>query len=96
MKVVLPLPLFGFVVGTRAAFGLGVGLLVAGKLSEPRRRALGLALVGLGVATTIPAIVSVRGRLSRGKADQGAGATGCDKKLVGVERFPRKGDDENE
>ena len=34
--------------------GIGAGSLVAGRLSWPRRRAIGLALVGAGVTTTIP------------------------------------------
>jgi len=46
---------FGFVVGTRVALGFGLGLLVASRIPESRRRQLGLALVGLGAATTVPA-----------------------------------------
>jgi hypothetical protein len=46
---------FGFVVGTRVALAFGLGLLVASRIPESRRRQLGLALVGLGAATTVPA-----------------------------------------
>ena len=48
--------MFGFVVSTRAALGFGLGLLAASRIPEAPRRRLGLALVGLGAATTIPAV----------------------------------------
>jgi hypothetical protein len=58
-KLVLSLPTFGFVVGTRAALGVGIGLLLSGKMTESRRRAVGLTLVAIGAATTIPAAMAV-------------------------------------
>ena len=58
-KLVLSLPTLGFVVGTRAALGVGIGLLLSGGLAESRRRAIGLTLVAIGVATTIPAAMAV-------------------------------------
>jgi hypothetical protein len=54
-------PVFGFLVGTRAALAFGIGLLVAGRIAEPRRRTLALALIAVGAATTIPAIRLVLG-----------------------------------
>jgi len=50
------LPEMMFVVATRAALAAGVALLVSGRLKESTRRAAGLALVGLGGITTIPAV----------------------------------------
>lgn len=62
-NVVLDLPTFGFVVASRAALGVGIGLLLSERLSAERRRALGLTLVAVGAATTIPAGMAVqRGR----------------------------------
>jgi hypothetical protein len=61
MKLVLRPSLFGFVVATRAALAFGVGLLVASRIPEPRRRALALTLIGIGAATTIPAVRGVLG-----------------------------------
>ena len=58
-NLVLSPPTFGFVVGTRAALAFGAGLLLAGKIPEARRRAIGMTLVGVGAATTIPAALSV-------------------------------------
>lgn len=50
----------GFVVGTRAALAFGAGLLVASRIPEARRKRIGLALLGLGAATTVPAIRLLR------------------------------------
>jgi hypothetical protein len=58
-KLVLSPPTFGFVVGTRAALAFGVGLLIADRIPKSRRRTLGLSLLALGAATTIPAAISV-------------------------------------
>jgi len=54
-------PLLGFVVATRAALGFGLGLLLADRIPADRRRAVGLTLVAIGAATTIPAAMSVFG-----------------------------------
>ena len=56
----LNLPTLVFVVATRAMLGVGVGLLLSSRLPAERRRAVGLALVTLGVATTVPAIAAIR------------------------------------
>jgi hypothetical protein len=62
-NLVLNVPTFGFVVATRAALGVGIGLLLSERLSAERRRQLGFMLVGLGAATTVPALMAVmRGR----------------------------------
>ena len=57
--LVLSVPTFGFVVGTRAALGVGIGLLLSGEMTPSQRRAVGVALVAIGVATTIPAAMAV-------------------------------------
>ena len=49
----------GFVVGTRAALAAGVALLVSSRLTAARRRRLGLTLIAIGAATTVPAAYSV-------------------------------------
>ena len=61
MNLVLRPSQFGFFVVTRAALAFGVGLLVANRIPEPRRRAIAMALIGIGAATTIPAVRAVRG-----------------------------------
>jgi hypothetical protein len=55
----LTLPELLFIIGTRVMLGAGVGLLIAEKLDDERRRTIGLTLVGVGVLTTIPAALAV-------------------------------------
>lgn len=57
--LVLSMPTLAFVVWTRAALGVGIGLLLAGTMTRSQRRAVGVALVALGAATTIPAAMAV-------------------------------------
>jgi hypothetical protein len=64
-KLSLQLPMFGFIVATRAALGFGAGLLLSNRIPLDRRRKIGMALVALGAATTIPAIKAIRRNLSR-------------------------------
>jgi hypothetical protein len=59
-NLILNVPTLLFVVGTRAALGAGIGMLLSGKLSEAHRRRVGLTLVAIGAATTIPAARAVR------------------------------------
>lgn len=55
----------GFLVGTRAMLAFGLGLLAASRMPQGRRRRIGLALLGIGAATTLPAIRM----LSRSRAE---------------------------
>jgi hypothetical protein len=91
-SVVLTIPSFAFIVATRAALGVGVGLLAATRVPANRRRRVGAALVALGAATTVPAVMEVmRGRRRLARARRSA--SGRDSALVGATRFARKGDD---
>jgi hypothetical protein len=58
----LRLPELALVAGTRGLLGAGVGLLLADKLSDERRKGVGWALVAVGVLTTIPLALMVLGR----------------------------------
>ena len=57
-RVTLPLPLLFGIVATRAALGVGVGLLLADKLKD-KRHAVGAALFAFGAVTTIPAALAL-------------------------------------
>lgn len=63
-QITLQLPTFGFIVATRAALAFGAGLLVSAKLPKAKRRAIGLTLVTIGAASTVPAIATIRRHLS--------------------------------
>jgi hypothetical protein len=93
----LRVPTFGFIVATRAALAFGAGLLVSERLPPARRRAVGLGLVAGGVLSTIPAIRWIRRAMRRDRdaRDLNAGSSfGRDERLIGMTRFPRRGDDE--
>ena len=61
--VTLQLPELLFIVSTRAALAFGAGLLASAKIPKERRRVLGLTLVAIGVATTVPAVKTIRRQL---------------------------------
>ena len=65
----LNLPTFGFVVATRAMLGVGIGLLLSERLTAERRRTVGLTLVTIGAATTVPAIAAVLRARNQQKLD---------------------------
>jgi hypothetical protein len=93
-NVMLNLPTLGFIVGTRAALGCGIGLLVSSKLNDTRRRSIGAALVAIGALTTIPALRAVI-RTTRGSGRHRSTAmVDRDERLIGATRYPRKGDDD--
>jgi len=54
-QLVLTIPVVAFIAGMRGALGAGVGLLLSGRMSQSRRRAVGWTLVAIGALTTIPA-----------------------------------------
>jgi len=58
----LTLPTLGLIAGTRLALGIGIGLLLADRLSPSQRAAAGWALCAVGALTTIPLAVEVLGR----------------------------------
>lgn len=58
--IVLSPPKLGFIVVTRAALALGIGLLVSRKLDNRRRRNVGRGLVAAGALSTIPAALFLR------------------------------------
>jgi len=67
--LVLDWPTFGFVVATRAMLGVGIGLLLSERMPAEARRPLALALIGVGVVTTPPALMAVLGGRRDRKAD---------------------------
>ena len=58
-QIVLSLPELALVVGTRAAGGLGLGLVLAGHMPASVRRPVGWTLLFVGVLTTLPLAMEV-------------------------------------
>jgi hypothetical protein len=92
-QLVLNFPTLGFIVGTRAALGVGLGLLIATRLSGERRRAAGALLVGVGAAATVPSLLAIARGMRRAERSLPT-AVSRDPALVGATRLPRKGDDD--
>jgi hypothetical protein len=62
-KIQITLPELALIAGTRGMLGVGIGLLLADRLSEPQRKAVGWTLATIGVLTTIPLAIEVLGEL---------------------------------
>ena len=58
-RISLRVPEIGFIAGTRAAFGAGLGLLLADRLNRRQRRKVGRVLVAIGAVTTVPVVVKL-------------------------------------
>lgn len=61
-EVRVTVPELELIAGTRAALGIGIGLLLSNRLSVQERRGAGWALFLVGALTTIPLMVEVFGR----------------------------------
>jgi hypothetical protein len=61
-RVSIPLVEIELIAVTRVALGAGIGLLLAGRLTNSKRRSIGWLLVALGGLTTIPLRSDVMGR----------------------------------
>ena len=62
-RITLTLPEIGLIAITRGALGVGIGLLLSNGLEKDERRSAGLALLALGVLTTIPIALRLRNEL---------------------------------
>ncbi len=57
--IVLSLPAAALLTISQAAIGCGIGILLAGKVTENRRNTAAIGLLCLAIATTAPALVGV-------------------------------------
>ena len=55
----ITLPELGMIAGTRVALGAGIGLLLADRLNDDQRRAVGWTLLAVGALTTVPLAAEV-------------------------------------
>ena len=58
----LTLPEIGLIGGTRALLGAGIALLLADKLNDDQRKAIGWTLFLVGAISTLPLAINVLGR----------------------------------
>ena len=59
----LTFPELILVAGTRALLGAGIALLVADHLNSEQRRTAGIILAAVGLLTTVPLALEVRGHM---------------------------------
>jgi len=64
------LPEIGLIAGTRAALGAGAALLLADRLSDEQRRAVGWTLFAVGAISTFPLMAQVLFGDERSTANQ--------------------------
>jgi hypothetical protein len=62
MKTELTLGQLAAIAATRGALGVGIGLLLAGRLTPQRRRELGWTLAAAGACSTLPLMIMVARR----------------------------------
>ena len=58
-KAELTIPEIALIAGTRRMIGAGAGLLLADKLNDDQRRAMGWTLLIIGAISTIPLAIGV-------------------------------------
>ncbi len=58
----LTLPEIALIAGTRGMLGAGAGLLLADRLNDDQRKAIGWTLLIIGAISTIPLAVEVLGK----------------------------------
>ncbi|HWR15815.1 MAG TPA: hypothetical protein VN577_13390 [Terriglobales bacterium] len=56
---------FAIFAGTRVALGIGIGLLLSGRLGRDQRKGAGIALLAVGASSTVPFIVNAIIRKAR-------------------------------
>jgi hypothetical protein len=85
-------PELGLVAGTRAAAGIGIGLLLADRLSPEQRKAVGWTLLLVGALTTIPLALDILGhsRASSRSEEQEKIVNESEAELI--ERLGQRGD----
>jgi hypothetical protein len=74
-KTAEQIPLDSLLALTRAAFGLGLGMLMADKIKRPVRQAAAIALVSVGALAAVPLLVKVAlERINRPESERGSRA----------------------
>jgi hypothetical protein len=61
-KADLTLPEIALIAGTRGMLGAGIALLLAGKLNQGQRKAVGWTLFLVGAISTVPLMMEVLGK----------------------------------
>jgi hypothetical protein len=65
----ITIPELALIAGTRSMLGVGIGLLMSGRLGASERRMLGKILVAIGAISTIPLVMR---RIAQARRIRGA------------------------
>jgi uncharacterized membrane protein YfcA len=84
-------PELGLVAGTRAAAGIGIGLLLADRLSPEQRKAVGWTLLAVGALTTIPLALEIFGHSRSIKEPEGQQETANESEAESSEVLGERG-----
>ena len=81
----LTIPEIGLIASTRVALGVGIGLLLADKFNDRKRKGAGWALFAVGLLTTIPLVMNVaaKGRWTAPRASIGPDVSPTQTKSTG-------------
>jgi hypothetical protein len=71
-RIPLSIPELSLISATRGMLGAGVGMLVAGMLTDDQRKAVGWTLLAVGAMTTVPIIAQLASSQARSSALQHA------------------------
>ena len=63
----LTVPEIAQIAGTRAILGVGIGLILADKLTEDQRKGIGWTLLAVGLLSTIPIAANLLGKKAQEK-----------------------------
>ncbi len=56
---ILSIPELLLIAGTRVALGMGIGLLMSGRMNRDARKGAGIALLAVGAISTIPLAIGI-------------------------------------
>jgi hypothetical protein len=86
-KTQITLPELGLIAGTRAMLGAGIGLLLAGRMPDGERKAVGWTLLLTGAISTIPLALEVMGHRCESAEEKSTARTGGDSPLEPRDRL---------
>jgi len=69
-QATLPLPEIGLIAATRGIAGAGAALLLADRMTDKRRKAIGWPLFLVGALSTIPLMLDIRRRMQPTKGKE--------------------------
>ena len=72
-KTQITLPELALIAATRGLLGAGIGLLLADRLSDVQRKAVGWSLLAIGALSTIPLAVEVLSEIQPEKPNEPSG-----------------------